>query len=246
MNICLLLVLCLIGPLLGYFSGSILYAILLTKWLKSSDIRKFGSHNPGFTNTLRTFGIKFSTLILLLDMCKVILPTLIIYFSVYYIPSLKNSLNDLNFNHNNFNFSFLIYLTGIFAILGHIFPIFYKFKGGKGIASYFGLILLISPFIFLISCLCLILIVLIKKIMSLASIISISLSAILFLIPGVNYFYLVNSNFVATIDITINNFVLILPTFGLLLLIIILILYKHKTNIINLINKKEKKLSILG
>ncbi len=245
MYVGLFLILCLFGPIIGYIFGSILFAILLSKTIKQKDIRKFGSHNPGFTNTLRTFGIKFSILILFLDLLKVIIPTLIIYLIVNYASNIHNQLIELN-SKNSFNFLFLIYLTPIFAILGHIFPIFHKFKGGKGVASYFGFLLILSPFIFLITALLLISILLIKKIMSLSSIISIFISPFLFLIPGVNYFYLIDSNFINTIDYSINNYVWLLIIWGLILSIAILIIFKHKSNIINIINKKEKEITIFG
>lgn len=240
------IILCLIGPLLGYFFGSIMFAILFSKKFKKKDIRQLGSHNPGFTNTLRTFGSKFGALILILDMVKVVIPTIIIFLIIKFSTITQNYINDLNLA--NFNFIFLLYLTPAFAILGHIFPIFFKFKGGKGVASYFGFLFTISPFIFIISCLLLIAIVFIKKIMSLGSIVSVFISSFLFLIPGINYFYLVEPNFISCINYTINisTFIWLLPIFTLMLLISSLIIFKHKTNIINLINKKEKKLSILG
>lgn len=239
----LLILSCLIGPIIGYLSGSILYAVLLTKIFKNKDIRTFGSRNPGFTNTLRSFGIKFSILILILDMIKIIFPTIIIFLFINYCV-----VTRYNINFDKFNYCFLLYLTPIFGVIGHIFPIFFKFKGGKGVASYFGLLFTISPFIFLISCLILISIVLIKKIMSIGSIISVLTAPFLFLIPGINYFYLVNQNFISTISYTIHvsSFLWLLPIFFMLLFTSFLIIYKHKINIINIINKKEKKLSILG
>ena len=88
-------------------------------------------------------------MILFLDLLKVIIPTLIIYLIVNYASNIHNQLIELN-SKNSFNFLFLIYLTPIFAILGHIFPIFHKFKGGKGIAASVGLLLAFDWRIFLI------------------------------------------------------------------------------------------------
>ena len=114
-------------------------------------------------------------------------------------------------------------------------------------SSYFALLLLISPFLFVICALLLIAIVIIKKIMSIASLSTIVISPFLFLVPGINYFYLSEQNFVLTIKYTIdpNTFLWLLPIFGILVVISLLIIYKHRKNIINIINKKEPTLSFL-
>lgn len=240
------LLLCLCGPILGYLFGSILFAIIFSKIFKHQDIRKFGSHNPGFTNSLRTYGSKISAFVLILDMLKIIIPTIIIFLLIKFIDIFNNSINELNLKYD-FNFNFLLYLTPVFGIIGHIFPIYFKFKGGKGVSSYFALLLLISPFLFVICALLLIAIVIIKKIMSIASLSTIIISPLLFLVPGVNYFYLSEQNFVSTIKYTIdpNTFLWLLPIFGILVVISLLIIYKHRKNIINIINKKEPTLSFL-
>lgn len=244
MYIPIFLFLCLCGPILGYLFGSILFAIIFSKIFKHQDIRKFGSHNPGFTNSLRTYGSKISAFVLILDMLKIIIPTIIIFLSIKFIHIFNNSINELNLEHN-FNFNFLLYLTPVFGIIGHIFPIYFKFKGGKGVSSYFALLLLISPFLFVICALLLIAIVIIKKIMSVASLSTIILSPFLFLVPGINYFYLSEQNFLLTIKYTINidTFLWLLLVFGILIITSLLIIYKHKKNILNIINKKELTLS---
>ena len=136
--------------LYSYISGSIPVGFILTKILLGKDIRKFGSQNIGATNVLRT-GNKFvGALTLLFDITKSVIPIII---TNYYFPN-------------------LIYLSGLMAFLGHIFPIWLKFKGGKGIATYLGIIMVISFKLGLLFCISWILIAFTTKYSSLSSILS--------------------------------------------------------------------------
>ena len=234
------LILCLFGPILGYLFGSIMFAIILTKHFANKDIREFGSKNPGFTNSLRIMNKKYGFLILILDICKTILPIIIIFLIIKFL--FKSFIYE--YSNNNFNIMSLIYLTGFGTIIGHLWPIFFKFKGGKGVASYIGILITMSPFVAIISCLIILIIVFQKQIMSLGSILVLIIAPFLILCPSINYFYLLNDNFINTIKITINNLLYVLPMFLILLILSSLIIYKHKNNIINLIHKKENKLNI--
>ena len=151
--------------LLSYISGSIPFGLLLTKFFLSKDIRKIGSKNIGATNVLRTGNKFIAGLTLLLDIFKGALPIIVIN---YYFPN-------------------LIYLAGLAAFLGHIFPVWLKFTGGKGVATYLGIILALSLKLGLFFCLSWILIAFITKYSSLSSIIS---TLIIFLyILDFNCFY---------------------------------------------------------
>ena len=184
--------------LYSYISGSIPVGFILTKILLGRDIRKFGSQNIGATNVLRT-GNKFvAALTLLFDITKSVIPIII---TNYYFPN-------------------LIYLSGLMAFLGHIFPIWLKFKGGKGIATYLGIIMVISFKLGLLFCISWILIAFTTKYSSLSSILS---ALIIFLI---SFF---QNNF------ELNSFLFV--TF-------IIILYTHKQNIIRLKNKTEDKIKL--
>ena len=183
---------------LSYISGSIPFGLILTKFFLNKDIREVGSKSIGATNVLRT-GNKFAAVLtLFLDILKGMTPVLI---TNHYFPN-------------------LIYLSGLMAFLGHIFPIWLKFKGGKGIATYLGIVFAISLKLGLFFCVSWILIALITKYSSLSSIIS---TLIIFLIS-----FLENS-------FELNSY---------LFITCVIILYTHKHNIVRLKNKTEDKIKL--
>ena len=183
---------------LSYLSGSIPFGLILTKLFLNKDIRKVGSKNIGATNVLRTGNKFIAGLTLSLDIFKGVTPILI---TNYYFPN-------------------LIYLSGLMAFLGHIFPVWLKFKGGKGIATYLGIIFALSLKLGLFFCVSWILITFITKYSSLSSIVS---TLIIFLIS------LFQNNF------ELNSFLFI--TF-------VIILYTHRQNIVRLKNKTEDKIKL--
>ena len=134
----------------SYISGSIPFGLIVTKLFLNKDIRKVGSKNIGATNVLRTGNKLIAVLTLLLDIFKGVVPILI---TSYYFQN-------------------LIYLSSLMAFLGHIFPVWLKFKGGKGIATYLGILFVISFKLGLIFCLTWIIVALITKYSSLSSIVS--------------------------------------------------------------------------
>ena len=116
----------------SYFFGNINWAILISK-LKKKDIRKMGSGNPGTLNMSRNLGLKLGLLTFFLDISKGAVPTLIAYF-------VFRTFGD--FAGTEFAISdFAVYLCGFCVVMGHIYPVFLKFKGGKGIASTIGVLL---------------------------------------------------------------------------------------------------------
>jgi glycerol-3-phosphate acyltransferase PlsY len=115
--------------IISYLIGSIPFSYLLGKWLKGEDIRKKGSGNLGTTNAFRVFGKVIGMIVLVLDTFKGGIMVLL----VKYLP----------FFHNLDLFHPLIY--GLAAVIGHIYPVWFKFKGGKGVASSFGLMLAYDP-----------------------------------------------------------------------------------------------------
>jgi len=137
--------------ILSYFIGNITSAYFVAKWMANIDIREYGSKNAGATNILRTLGWKAALLTLFLDLLKgVIAVKLGLWFSG------GNNLIPL--------------LCGIAVVAGHNWPIFFGFKGGKGIATSLGVILTISPFISLITILIGVIIIAVTRYVSLASI----------------------------------------------------------------------------
>lgn len=232
-----LLILILVGAVIGYLSGSVLYAIHIGKWLGKKDLREFGSGNPGFTNTTRVFGKKIGFFVLICDVLKTVIPTLIMF--IVYWCSLKKTL-DLHVT-STYNPGIFIYIAGFFAVIGHLFPVYYKFKGGKGIASLGGLLLVMSPFMGATAGLIIILCVIISRYVSLGSVIAVLVSPFTALIPGVNYTYLMYPDISTCVHNSIHNPCIFLPLFGMLLFLGILIVIKHIPNIKRLINGTENK-----
>ncbi len=184
--------------IISYLMGSIPFGFILTKIFLKKDIREIGSGNIGATNALRTGNklIGYSTL--LLDVMKAILPVLYV-----------------KINHPE-----LIYITSLCAFLGHVFPIWLKFKGGKGVATYVGILFTINILLGFIFCVTWLLIFLISKYSSLSSLIG-SLT-----IPVYIFFNDQMSNALF---------------FGIMF---VLILYTHRENIKRLKNKEESKTKI--
>nr|WP_307920212.1 glycerol-3-phosphate acyltransferase [Mycoplasmopsis bovis] len=129
--------------LVGYLLlGSFNTSIILSRRVKNDDIREHNSKNAGATNSLRTYGTKFALAVFAADVLKTLIPILIIAAIVNHIQAVKE-------------FSLISYISpqaiGLGVVLGHIFPIYYKFKGGKGAACTVGLIISIN-IIFVFDC----------------------------------------------------------------------------------------------
>ena len=184
--------------IISYLMGSIPFGFILTKIFLKKDIREIGSGNIGATNALRTGNklIGYSTL--LLDVMKAILPVL-------YVKIIHPEL---------------IYIASLCAFLGHVFPVWLKFKGGKGVATYVGILFTINILLGFIFCVTWLLIILISKYSSLSSLIG-SLT-----IPVYIFFNDQMSNALF---------------FGIMF---VLIFYTHRENIKRLKNKEESKTKI--
>ena len=125
----------LLGTVISYFIGCFNFAVLISH-IKKKDIRDEGSGNPGTMNMTRTFGLKFGAINFFCDVSKGGIPVLIGWFIFrnYYFEGTTFIVSD-----------FARYLFGLMVIVGHIFPVTMKFKGGKGIASTMGLFLFALP-----------------------------------------------------------------------------------------------------
>jgi len=182
----------------SYLLGSIPFGLILTKLFLKKDIRDVGSGNIGTTNVLRTGKKSLAAVTLLLDLLKG-------YLSVV-----------ITFHY----FQDLISYSALLCFVGHIFPIWLKFKGGKGVATYLGVILALSYKFFLIFGIVWLVLTFLFRFASLSSIVS---TLIIFLY---SYFF---EN---------NNFSLILFIF------FIIILYTHRENIVRLKNSSENKIKL--
>ena len=184
--------------LYSYLLGSIPFGLILTKIILKKDIRKVGSGNIGTTNVLRT-GNKFLAIAtLVLDLLKGFVA---VYFTLIYFEDLTS-------------------YSALICFIGHIFPVWLKFKGGKGVATYLGVILALSYKFFFVFGISWITLSLIFRLASFSSMIS---SLIVFLY---GYFF------------EINNYSMLLFIF------FIIILFTHKENIVRLKNSRENKIKL--
>lgn len=153
----------LISAVLSYLLGSFNSSILVVRLLKHQDIREFGSHNAGLTNTLRCFGKGCAALTLVGDLAKGIVVVLLSKGICELLGTGLTAQNDVHF---------IGYIAGIFAILGHVFPIYYHFKGGKGVLVGVSVFLGIDWKVFLCLIVIFAVVLAISKYVSLGSIIA--------------------------------------------------------------------------
>lgn len=186
--------------LLGYFIGTIPCSYMVGKFYGKIDVRQHGSGNAGATNVLRTVGKKAALVALLGDVLKGVLPALI----GRYFLGIEGAV-----------------LASLFAVIGHCYPVTLKFKGGKGVATAGGLIIGTNPLIAFILFIYMLILVYIKKYVSLASI-----TAAIFY-PVICYF--VYDRLIITLLTTILG---------------LLIVFKHRGNIKRLIEGKESKTTL--
>ncbi|MDY6065154.1 MAG: glycerol-3-phosphate 1-O-acyltransferase PlsY [Finegoldia sp.] len=187
--------------IIGYFIGNINGAILLSKILYHEDVRSKGSGNAGTTNGLRNYGKKFAIITFMIDFFKG-------FISAYIGYKLLGEIG--------------IPIGGISSVIGHIYPILYGFRGGKGLACSAGVVLMISPIFLAVMTTIFALIVIISRYVSLGSI-SI---AILVMLYGL-YNIIFKKEIYAGVTFVILGFI---------------VFFKHKSNIQRLLNKTESKI----
>ena len=185
---------------LSYLIGSISTAIITCKIMGLEDPRSIGSNNPGATNVLRHGGKKAAIITLLGDMLKGLIPVLLI------IQLQTDTLT--------------IALVGLFALLGHIFPVYYGFKGGKGVATFYGVILGFNWLVGLVAITIWLSVAALLKISSLSAMVSI------FFTPFILW------HFSQSVELT-----------STVVLMSILILWRHQSNIKSLMHGSEGKIS---
>ena len=197
--------------LMSYFIGSIPFGLLLTKIFTGKDVREIGSGNIGATNVLRTGNKLLAAITLLLDALKGYMPVII---SLKYFPELTP-------------------LSCIITFLGHVFPVWLKFKGGKGVATYLGILFALDYGLSLLFIFTWTVVFLIFKYSSVASIFS---SLTVFVINSLLYTVLKS--------LDVNIIILGNNINTLLFILFVLILFTHRKNISNLKNKTEPKIKI--
>ena len=184
--------------IISYLMGSIPFGLILTRVFLKKDIRDIGSGNIGATNALRTGNKLIGYTTLILDISKAIIP--VIYVKI--------------------NFPELIFIASLCAFLGHVFPIWLKFKGGKGVATYVGILFSINILLGAIFIISWIVIFILTKYSSLSSIIGAISIPLYFLLTGQS-----------------NNVIFFIIMF-------VLIFFTHRENIKRLKNKEESKTKI--
>ena len=183
---------------ISYLLGSIPFGYILTKFFVKKDIREIGSGNIGATNALRTGNKSIGYATLFFDIFKAVIP--IIFVKIYYYEYL--------------------YISSLCVFLGHVFPIWLKFKGGKGVATYIGILFSINIYL------------------------GISFALIWFVIFFI-FKYSSLSSLISSLFIPIINFVIFKDEVNFFFIIMfILIFYTHRENIKRLLNRTESKTKI--
>jgi len=188
----------LIIGIISYLMGSIPFGLILTKTFLKKDIREVGSGNIGATNVLRTGNKSIGYLTLVLDILKAIIP-------VIYVK---------------FNYPDYLFISSLCAFLGHVFPIWLKFKGGKGVATYLGILFAINIYFGLIFIIIWLIIFMLSKYSSLSSLVA-SLSIPIYLIILAKYDQVI-----------------------FFVIMFVLIFFTHRENIKRLKNNEETKTKI--
>ena len=184
--------------IISYLMGSIPFGYILTKIFLKKDIREIGSGNIGATNALRAGNKSIGYFTLALDILKAIIP--VVYVKIFYQD--------------------FLYIASLCAFLGHVFPIWLKFKGGKGVATYVGILFAINLYFGIIFSACWFITFFISKFSSLSSLVA-SVSIPIYLL----------------ISTQLNQAIFFTIMF-------ILIFFTHRENIKRLINKEETKTKI--
>lgn len=202
---------------ISYLLGSLNFGVILSNKLKKDDVRNYGSGNAGTTNMLRNYGKKYAVLTILGDMAKVAVAIAIAFLIIGHTPVTIQSGAE---SGEEFNKMFIKSFSGFFCVLGHIFPCFFKFKGGKGVATSGGMVFMIDWRIALILLAFFIVTILITKYVSLGSLVM----AVLYPV----FIYIFYRSAVLT---------------GIALVFTIIVVIAHRENIKKLINGTESKIT---
>lgn len=202
--------------IIAYLLGSISFSIIFTKKFAGFDVRQKGSGNAGSTNVLRTAGKKPAILTLICDVLKGVVAVLVAF------------LMGKIANADAWNAALLIQIAGVCVVLGHTFPIFFGFKGGKGVATALGVLLITNWQIGLICLVFALVLMAITRIVALGSI----AAAILF---PVLCFFITNNFLVGDSSTRISYLV-----FGIIMALIVI--FNHRSNIQRMASGTENKL----
>ncbi len=196
---------------LSYLTGSIPTSIIVSRVAKNIDIRDHGSGNAGATNVYRILGWKYALIVLLLDIFKAWLPTAIYATTIFQYISILD-------------IGFMQILCGSFAVIGHTYPIFARFKGGKGVGPLIGVLLALFPIAFPLCLIVAIAIIVTTGYVSLGSIFAaISLPIFILILPALG---------IISPNLSLVVFSLLVPWF---------VIYTHRSNISRIRNGTENR-----
>ncbi len=207
--------------ILSYLIGSIPTSIIVTRAVKGIDIREHGSGNAGGTNVMRVLGWKHGVLVILLDAMKGVLAVIVVA-RLHYGSMPFHNVTPFD------DFTLVQIIAGISAVIGHIWTIFAGFKGGKGIATALGVLLMVVTVDMLVAIGVFVLVVSISRFVSLGSILG-AIAVPLTLIIRENIF-----------NVDIQGYHTLLP---FVILLSLLVIFTHRKNVIRLLNGNENKVS---
>ena len=205
-----------IMAVIAYCIGSINFSVIISKKMAGFDVREKGSGNAGSTNVLRSVGKKAAALTLICDILKGVISILIAMILGNLVKNLDKEL--------------LVQIAGIAVVIGHTFPIFFEFKGGKGVATSLG-VLLISNWQIGLICLVFALVL-----MALTRMVSLGSCSAAVLFPVLTLF--INDNYTVLTNGKSGKYYFVYS-----LILAIIVLYNHRENIKRILNGNENKLS---
>lgn len=203
----------LIVAIIAYLIGSINFSVILSKKMAGFDVREKGSGNAGTTNMLRTVGKKAAAITLICDILKGVVAILIAILIGKIVEESNSAL--------------LVQIAGVAVILGHTFPIFFKFKGGKGVATSLGVLIMSNWQIGLICLVFALVLMILTQMVSVGSIAAAILYPVLTLFIPQNY-------------IVPGNYLIYS------IILAVLIVFNHRENVKRLLNGTENKISFKG
>ena len=198
--------------IIAYLIGSINFSIIISKKMAGFDVREKGSGNAGTTNMLRSVGKRAAALTLLCDILKGVVAVLVAILAGAIIKNLDKSL--------------LVQLAGIAVVIGHTFPVFFGFKGGKGVATSLGVLLMVNWKIGLICLVFAVVLIALTRMVSVGSVGAAILYPVLVLFIGTNFTVSEGSGYLV---------------FSILLAL--LVAFNHRSNIKRILEGKENKIS---
>lgn len=208
--------------LCSYLFANINYAVIFSRLFKKSDVRDYGSGNAGATNMFRVYGLAMGVITFVCDVAKGVIPCVLAKYAIFpFVDSDPNVAITAG------------YIAGLFAVVGHIFPVFYQFKGGKGVATAIGVCFVLQPMLsvcLIVPC------VTILLVSDRTSVMSLFLSVVEIVWCWV--FYAVHIDW-KIMYINVDAFCCFVTT-----LMFVLVIFAHRHNIMRIIKGSEKRMGI--